>query len=271
MADSAPDPNAHIEKEAPGKFELILGFIERRFLSIVGVVLLVAGAAAYFGYQPELPRELKVFTAALVFLSPAGYMIGSYVISLLFDRSYIYLIDLDARVTDGGIYQFPFDQFKELDVTSGQLDQLSPNLFVGKDVDLENLTVDGCWRGTLSDRELLRALQKVEECRGLLEDDAKRGFAIESQAWTIIRGATRSAVRSIVDTFESGTLPDEGKGINQEIDSALEQFNLERHIEEDLEPPTQEEVAEATDPKEDLEQAADSPADRNGKEAPQND
>ncbi|MFC6976525.1 hypothetical protein ACFQL1_20490 [Halomicroarcula sp. GCM10025709] len=76
----------------------------------------------------------------------------------------------------------------------------------------------------------MRALQAVEECRGQLEEDAKRGFAIESQAFTIVRNATRKAVFRIVETFEKGTLPDEGESITEEIDGAVERFGLERLI-----------------------------------------
>jgi len=40
-------------------------------------------------------------------------------------------------------------------------------------------------------------------------------------------------VLRIVATFERGTLPDEGDGLGDEIDAAIEQFDLERKIRRD--------------------------------------
>jgi len=62
------------------------------------------------------------------------------------------------------------------------------------------------------------------------DDEVRR--AIEAQAFTIIRNATRKAVLRIVSTFERGSLPDEDEGLTDEIDSAIEQFGLERKIHE---------------------------------------
>lgn len=240
------DPNEHLKQEAaPSRFQLIMEFVRARFLSIVGVAAAAAGVALYLGVDIEIPRQVQVFLLAAVGLSPGAYMVGQYIVSLLWNPNYVYVLDIDAREIDGALYRFPYGTFKELEVVDGVLDQVTNSLYIGKNVDLENLTVEGTWRGTMSDRELLRSLQKIEECRGTLEEDAKRGFIIESQAWTIIRGATRSAVLSVVSTFERGTLPDEGEGINEEIDAALERFDLERQLRDENPDPSPEDVAES--------------------------
>lgn len=255
MSKAPTDPNEHIKQpDGPSRFEIVVNAIRDRLFTLLAFGLIVSGLLLYVGFDPEIPRTVKVFFLALALLSPAGYILGNYIVSLLWTTTYIYLVDLDAAETDGAIYRFPFDTFREIETTDGQLDRVSPHFYIGKNVDLENLTVDGTWRGTLSDRELLRQLQKVEECRGILEDDAKRGFVIESQAWTIIRGATRKAVLSVVSTFERGSLPDDGNGINQEIDAALDQFDLDRHIRDETDTPEPSEVSESP---EDLEPEAD--------------
>ncbi|NLV06113.1 hypothetical protein GOC83_08225 [Haloarcula rubripromontorii] len=193
----------------------------------IGIGLFVV--ASVIGY--ELPRNLRLIGLCAVITIPlVGRPTGKKVRSLLWDPNYVWLVDIDARHTKGGIFRMPGQRFREWSIEDGQLDWVSPNLAFGKHVDLEEQTVDGCWRGTLSDRELMRTLQAVEECRGQLEEDAKRGFAIEAQAFTIIRNATRKAVLRIVSTFERGTLPDEGEGLTDEIDAAIEQFGLDRKI-----------------------------------------
>ena len=210
--------------------ELFFEFVRSRFLSIVAVLLIGFGIAALIGYDPEVPRWSKLLAFTAVACVPIGYVLGNWLTSLLYNPRYQYLVDLDATETDGALYQLPYDDFAELDVQNGELDRLTDRLHAGKNVDLETATVDGCWRGTLTDRELLTALSKIEECRGTLEEDAKRGFRIETQAWTIIRNATRKATLSVVETFERGTLPDDGQGIGTEIESALSDFDLDRQI-----------------------------------------
>ena len=210
--------------------ELLFEFVRARFLSIVAIASIGFGIALVVGIDPEVPRWTKLIGFTAVAFVPIGYVLGNWLVGLLYNPQYQYLIDLDATETDGALYQFPYDEFKELSVNDGELDTLTSRLHAGKNVDLENGSVDGCWRGTLSDRELLTALSKIEECRGTLEDDAKRGFRIETQAWTIIRNATRKATLSVVETFERGTLPDDGQGIGSEIESALSDFDLDRKI-----------------------------------------
>ena len=194
---------------------------------VIGLGLLVV--SSFLGVT--IPRNLKIIgTSSLVSLVLVGRPVGKKAASWLYDPNFIWLLDVDARVKKAGIFRVPAQRFREWSVGDGNLDWVSADLAFGKNVDLEEQSVDGTWRGTLTDRELMRSLQAVEECRGQLEDDAKAGFAIESQAFTIVRNATRKAVLTVVNTFEQGTLPDDGSGITDEIDSAVEQFGLERKI-----------------------------------------
>jgi hypothetical protein len=179
----------------------------------------------------EFPRNLRVIgIAALLTMPFVGRPLGKHIKAMLWNPSYVWLVDLDARREDGAIYRMPAERFREWDVVDGQLDWLSPELAIGKNVDLEAQRVEGTWRGTASDRELLRAKEAIKEIRGQLEKDAQRGFAIESQAFVIIRNTTRRAVRSIVETFENGTMPDTGDGLNDEINSAISEFGITRKV-----------------------------------------
>lgn len=223
----------------------IIDFVRDRLLSIVGLLCLAGAAAVFLGVDPEVPRNVRLIGFTALAFVPVGWITGNWILGILYQPNWRFIVDLDATRIDGALYRLPPDDFTELTVTDDtgdpdspyQITQLTNKLYAAKQVDIEQLTCVGTWRGSLDDRDLLRSLQKVEECRGMLEEDAKRGFVIESQAWTIIRGATRSAVRNVVETFERGSLPDEGTGINQEIDSALEQFNLDSHLDTDIKSP----------------------------------
>ncbi|MFD1569782.1 hypothetical protein [Halorubrum laminariae] len=208
---------------------------------IAGSSLLAAGAMVV-GFDLEVPRFWYIVGVAAVAVSPIGFMVGQKVTSWLYNPSWIYLMDLDATVLDGAIYRLPPDEFREMDILDGEdfknpsydLTQLSPNLYVGKQVDLEDNTVVGTWRGTLDDRELTRALRAVHECRGQLQDDAQRGFILEASAFTVVRRATRNTVERVIELFEDGSLPDSGDGIGRAIDQELEAFGLDDATDDDL-------------------------------------
>ncbi|MGZ0746713.1 hypothetical protein [Haloparvum sp. AD34] len=239
----------HLEQEAStSRFAQVIDLLKVRFWSIVFVLAIAGAIVSYWELNVSVPRFWKVFLLAAGALTPAGYVLGGKLSSLMIDPNWVYLVDLDARRLDGAIYRFPFDEFRELTITNEdgneaagyELTQLSPNLFVGKSVDLEELEVVGTWRGTLNDVELARALQAVSECRGDLQDQAQRGFALETSAFTIVHNAVRETTRSIIDTFENGTLPDEGDALENSIDDHLEQFGLDAAVKDvediDLEP-----------------------------------
>ena len=266
----------------PTKLELALDFVKSRLFTIALLVAIAVGLYIIFDPEVVVPRWLRlvVFTTLLVGV-PFSLLIGGYIKSKLYDPNYIYLVDIDARTIDGALYQFPFHDFKEVDVVDEDgyehpeydITELTPNLYVGRKVDLEAMTVVGTWRGTLSDRDLLRCLSKISECRGQLQDDAIRGFRIELSAFTIVRTAARTAALELVDTFKKGTLPDEGAGLDTAIDNALEESGIEKKVDQqldiDLDPERAEERLDQLVDDPDAPDRADGPVDMT--EASQND
>jgi hypothetical protein len=120
------------------------------------------------------------------------------------------------------------------------------------------MTVVGTWRGTLDDRELARSLQKVRECREQLQQDAQRGFVLETSAFTIVHRAARETSLNVVEMFKSGTLPDQGDSLNEAVDDALEQFDFQDELDDSL----LDDVAgvdEASERLDDLDQEGDRP------------
>ncbi|MDB9250042.1 hypothetical protein PN419_13715 [Halorubrum ezzemoulense] len=227
------------EKPRPLKF---IDWLKTKIPHLIagGTLLVVAGGV--LGFDIEIPRFWKVAGLAGIFMVPVGLMTGKQVVGWLYNPSWVWLVDLDARVLDGGIYRLPLEDFRELEIldddefinSTYDLTQLSPNLYVGKQVDLEDMTVVGTWRGTLDDRELTRALRAVHECRGQLQDDAQRGFILESSAFVVVRRATRNTVERIVELFEDGSLPDSGEGIERAVDQELKDFGLDDASDSDL-------------------------------------
>ncbi|WP_200531989.1 hypothetical protein [Halorubrum sp. LN27] len=258
----------------PPRHAKILDWLHGHVPELVAGLTALVGVSMIVGFDLEVPRFWYVFTVAAVALSPLGFLTGQKVVSWLYNPSWVYLIDLDARVLDGGIYRLPLEDFRELEIldddefinSTYDLTQLSPNLYVGKQVDLEDMTVVGTWRGTLDDRELTRALRTVHECRGQLQDDAQRGFILETSAFVVVRRATRNTVKRVVELFEDGALPDSGDGIDRAIDKELEEFGLDDAADSDLSDLVDDADLDDLDHKSgfDFSNPEDPPTDRNG-------
>ncbi|WP_336135555.1 hypothetical protein [Natronomonas amylolytica] len=262
-------------KQRPSKLALAVDFVKSR----LGTLLILGGIAAvawgYFDPSFTVSREAKIVLLSFIGAGvPLGLLSGNYITSILYDPTFIWLIDLDARRLDGGLYAIPYADFKELTVTDEEgepndvhdITQLTPQLYVGKKVDLQEMTVVGTWRGTLDDRELARSLQKVRECRNQLEEDAKRGFAIETSAFTIVRNAAREATLDVIESFQEGTLPDAGDSLNGAVDDALEDYGLEEELDNELTPEAVDAEEVSTSPEEEA-----GAEDANGAEVPADD
>lgn len=232
MTDSAADLERTPTTD-PSRQSVALQWLFNNGLKLMALLCLVAAAAVMFGWVPDVGREVKIFGFAFAaFLFPAS-IIGDRLMTWVPDPVTMWLIDVDARDVDGAIYRIPAEDFQELEVVDGELEQWGPILFAGSNVDLESMTAEGTWRGTLDDREMIAHLQKVYECRNLLEQDAQRAFAYENNLWSIVRIAAKDAVASVVTTFETGTLPDEGDGLDHAVNDALDQFGIERRYSDD--------------------------------------
>jgi len=214
-----------------------LSFLEARLLSIVIVLLGMLATIAYFfaGWSP--PRWLLVVLAAAVFSIPFGVATGAYSRSVVSSTDWLYLVDLDARTVDMAIYRLPSHELSEFDVLEDDLTKPSPRIYLGKEVDLENRTCKGTWPGTLDDRELLASLHAIRRCRGKLEKDAKKGFALRSNLHAIVRQATRKNVLQVVETFERGTLPGDGKHIDESVEESIDSFDVESAVDLDVDLP----------------------------------
>ena len=204
--------------------------VKDRLGTILGFVLILVGIAVYAGWDLQIPRFWYVYGLSFLFLLPAGWFVANYTESWFPKPQPDWVVDLDARVTDGALVRFPAGSLREAEVTTGQICQLAPHLYTARNVDLEAGELEGTWRGTMDDNELLRALEAVYECRGELEKKAQRGFVIEKQFWSVLRNTTRDEVLNVVRTFEEGSLPDGADNLHDNIEAALEEHGIEDRI-----------------------------------------
>lgn len=214
-------------------FRLFAWLVEN--LTTVGVGVLLAGFVVAAVLDVRVPRAIRLGAVVGTIVALAiGRPVARKVRDWLWNPTVYWLVDVDARVLEGGIYRIPSQAWTDWDVTDGDLDWVAPNLAFGKNVDLIEQTVEGTWRGTLSDRELLRSLSAVAECRGETLEQAHRGQLLEDHIFTIVREQTQKRVRSIVETFERGALPGDRGDLADDLDEQLEEFGLKREELTDL-------------------------------------
>ncbi len=218
----------------PTTAEVVRGFLEANARPLITLLALIGGGALLIGYQPELPRFWYVFGLAFLFLAPFGYVVGGKLKTLIVKPNDIWIVDIDARYSGGALFQYPYKDFQELEIKDGEIDMASPNLAFAKDVHLSEQHCKGTWPASLSDRELLQERENIKILRGYLEDQAKKGFTLETQFFSIIRGATRDTVLEVVETFEKGSLPDKGKNLHDHVEKALEDHGFNDPLEDEL-------------------------------------
>ena len=210
----------------PTRTELFVEFVQRRFLSLVFVSLAALLVLTAIGVS--VPSWVTVSLLSLVGAAPIGYFAFGQIESKLPTPPMVWLVDVDVlQDDDAGLYRVPESRWGDLTVSPGSLWNPAPSLYFGKGFDLDAMTVEGTWRGSLSDGEMVRALSLVKEVRGDLEKRAKRGECIRNNAFTLIRGAAQGEVERIVETFEEGTLPSGGEEFDSQIDDALSDFDLD--------------------------------------------
>jgi hypothetical protein len=219
---------------SPTAAEVLRGFLEDNAKPLIAFSALIGGGVLLIGYEPEVPRFWYVFLLSLAFVSPFGYLIGGKLKTLIVKPNDVWVVDLDARYSGGSLFCYPFKDFQELEVKDGEIDMASPNLAIAKNVHLDEQHCEGIWPASLSDRELLKERENIKVLRGYLEDQAKKGFTFETQFFSIIRGATRDTVLEVIETFEKGSLPDEGRNLHDHVQKALEDHGFDDPLEDEL-------------------------------------
>lgn len=230
MSDEPVNPHGQPPR-SPRWHESAERFLTQNFWRLVGIALIGAAVLLYFDVQlpTEPPRWAHTVFWTAVLGSPLAYVLASKTVEMLFDPYGVILLDIDARDKDVAIYNIPEKRWQEVTVTDGDVMRLeaAQTVYSGRNFDPEELTVEGTWRGSMNDYELLQEQAKITQLRGRLTNQAKRGFAIETHAWMVVRSAVQDAVRSVTKTFEAGTLPEGGDSINRAIEAAIDGFDFD--------------------------------------------
>jgi len=195
---------------------------------VVSALLAVGAAVILLGFDIEVPRFWYLFGLSGLVVLPYGWIVGGKIADWIVDPNHVWVVDLEAdELAKTKIFLFPGDDFAEMEVIDGDVDRVTPNIVFAKEVDKENQTMKGVWSGSITDREMLREREKIKACRGILEDDAKVGFTLQTRFWHIVRGATTETVLDVIETFEGGALPDDGVALDKYVEDAVSHYDMD--------------------------------------------
>lgn len=231
--------------------KLIFVGLLQRFWSIVALIAIGLGLLMWFGVTPGIPRAAKLVGLGFLLVgAPCGVAAGLRINMELPEPVFHYLLDFDvpARLDqEAALYELPESDYKDVDVLGEDpLEDWTNRLHAGKGVDIEELTVEeGTWPAAMSKRELMEKKSKISEARNQLEEDAKRGFAIRANAFSIVRAEVRDHMIAVVESFEELSLPDPEASIEDRINEHLENWadleddadDVEDELDEDAEAP----------------------------------
>lgn len=202
-----------------------LDVLKARLISIVLVLVAAGVAMTYFVGFWSPPRFVWVVLAAALATLPIAVPSGIYARNQVGSTDWFWLVALDAGHHDLAIARMPQRHIADLDVLDGELSNPAPGVYCCRSFDLDAMTAEGTWAGTLDDRQLLASFQAIRECRNQLERDAREGFLLRNNLYSIIRSAVTRNTRNIVQAFEESALPDRGESIDTIIAETLDDWD----------------------------------------------
>jgi hypothetical protein len=143
------------------------------------------------------------------------------------------LLDYNAENDQLAIWELPAPSWRELEVTENELHpiQAAEPTWEGRNYDPDTNEVEGTWRGSATDLELVESREQINEIRNDLEAMAKEGLTIRVKQSSIVRGAVREICMAFIADFEAETLYS-GEELEGRIDEAIDHWDLDENQQE---------------------------------------
>ena len=194
------------------------------------ILVTVVGGGGYWYFDPTIPRPVRLFAIAFAAAAVLGYVPAIRIVDYLYRPSHTHLVDFDAETDRLRIWKLTPAQWRDLEVRNDEIYplQAAEPCWEGKNYDPEENTIDGTWRGSATDLELIESREAINDVRHQLEDMAKQSLTIRVKQSTLVRNAVSDIVMSFLSSYESETIYD-GEELQQQIDEAIEHWELEDH------------------------------------------
>lgn len=197
----------------------MMAFIRRHkwALSIAAVVsaLIMLTVAWYMRpSMPDLPMAVEVAILAGVGAFALGYVPAWGLLNLLHNPPKRYVVclglsdepaeqhDLPPEAAEPGIYELSPAAFERVTCLADELyhwNSMEYPTYEALAFDKEELEAVGTWRGSKSDRELLRREREIDELRANLEQAADYSVDLEISISSKVRQAVKEIGRAIIE------------------------------------------------------------------------
>lgn len=175
----------------------------------------------------RLSKELGIALLAFTITGSLSYFPSKKLVEWLHNKRYFYLLELRAVEEGIGLYKYPMSAWKDIEVEEGDLfePKARENVKVCQYFDKENKVAFGTWRGSCSDLELLRNIEKIKEMRDSLEEMAQKGLVTRTRLKSIVRGSINRVVREMVKETEEELLFS-GEEIKEVVKEEMEKSGI---------------------------------------------
>ncbi|CCQ34325.1 hypothetical protein HLRTI_001514 [Halorhabdus tiamatea SARL4B] len=205
MTDSK---NPLVDDSRPAWLELAIAY--RYWIGgglTVTFLTLLLGVVVFGLELPEisLNQPTKVFLFGGLLAAISGALPAAKIIDWLYDPPKRYVVSLGLKKSETpAIYELTPTAWESVWVEEGDLYQWENTnhpVYEAESFDPENLIAEGTWRGSKSDRELLRAEKKVEELREEIEKEADMSIDLELSIASRVRKATKAIGQVIIEDY----------------------------------------------------------------------
>jgi len=178
----------------------------------------------------SLSRQVKVFLATLLLGSAIAYFPSKRLVDWIYNQPRILLFEIKAEKDEVKLWEFTPRLWEKVEVTEGSLHTVSTKkgeaYVCNKFIPTKNEAI-GTWIGSANDLELIQEREKIEEVRNRLEDLAKQGLRTRIQVSSIVREAVNKIISKLAVSLEKEVVYN-GEQIQESIDQALKEINLQK-------------------------------------------
>jgi hypothetical protein len=220
------DDKPSIKQQSPKTW--LIGLVLENILSITVVSVLLVGLVGALGWF-TLPRPVVLSGTVFIVSGLVGLaIIGPYARRYLPDYPKEYIIDIAlTNPQEATIVQIPSGTIEDWTITEGQVHNPVSGLYFVSALDVEDMELEGTWRGEFSDRELAAVFSRISEQRQQFREDARKGRRLRDSLPLVVRNIVSQEAATIRDLHDDLSLPD-GSSVQDTIDSML---NQDDHLE----------------------------------------
>ncbi|WP_436934091.1 hypothetical protein [Halovenus marina] len=200
-------------------------------LLVGGVLLWVYGLPSL----PSVPESVQAAALATIGAGALGYVPAWAALNRLHNPPKRHIVVPGLKEdADPGMWELTPNDFAELTVEDGELYEWPGTKHPTYEVeafDPEQLHAVATWRGSVTDSELIREQERIEQIRGKLEQRARERDVLEVRGKSLVRQAVMEERRTFLEEYDRVALLD-AETYDRKLEEVLEETDLQADLSE---------------------------------------